>query len=80
MLEEAAKTVVEKEEMKREDVKHKIETLKLKQEKINDGIKEVYDEQGIKMEDHDLVRKAFEKEYEKVQHKLKITKIIHDTY
>lgn len=80
MLEEAAKTVVEKEEMKREDVKHKIETLKLKQEKINDGIKEVFDEQGIKMEDHDLVRKAFEKEYEKVQHKLKITKIIHDTY
>ena len=80
MLEEAAKTVVEKEEMKREDVKHKIETLKLKQEKINDGIKEVFDEQGIKMEDHDLVRKAFEKENEKVQHKLKITKIIHDTY
>ena len=56
MLEEASKTVQAKEEMKREDVKHKIETLKLKQEKIKDGIKEIFDERGIKMEDHDLVR------------------------
>ena len=80
MLEEAAKTVQAKEEIKREDIKHKIETLKLKQEKIHDGIKEVFNERGIKMEDHDLVRKAFEREHEKVMHKLKITKIIHDTY
>ena len=80
MLEEAAKNIEAKEELKREDIKHKIETLKLKQEKIHDGIKEIFDERGIKNEDHDLVRKAFEKENEKVQHKLKITKIIHDTY
>ena len=80
MLEEASKTAQVKEELKREDIKHKIETLKLKQEKIRDGIREIFDERGIKVEDHDLVRKAFEKEHEKVQHKLKITKIIHDTY
>ena len=43
-------------------------------------VKEIYNERGIKDQDHELVRKAFEKEYEKVQRQLNITKIIHDTY
>ena len=43
-------------------------------------VKEVYSERGIKDQDHELVRKAFEKEYEKVMRQLNITKIIHDTY
>ena len=29
-------------------------------------VKEIYSERGIKDQDHDLVRKAFEKEYEKI--------------
>lgn len=40
----------------------------------------MFKERGVKDQDHDLVRKAFEKEYEKVQRQLNITKIIHDTY
>ena len=36
MLEEASKNAVEKNNQKCEDVEHKIETLKLKQEKIKD--------------------------------------------
>ena len=43
-------------------------------------VKEIYNERGIKDQDHELVRKAFEKEYEKVMRQLNITKIIHDTY
>ena len=43
-------------------------------------VKEIYKERGIKDCDHELVRKAFEKEEEKVLRKLNITMIIHDTY
>ena len=43
-------------------------------------VKEIYKERGIKDCDHELVRKAFEKEEEKVARKLNITKIIYDTY
>mmetsp|Transcript_47859 Transcript_47859/g.63292 ORF Transcript_47859/g.63292 Transcript_47859/m.63292 type:complete len:97 (-) Transcript_47859:1151-1441(-) len=80
MLDEAAKTEQAREKQRRADVDHKIETLKLKQEKIKDQIKEIYKERGIKDCDHELVKKAFEKEEEKVLRKLNITKIIHDTY
>ena len=36
MLEEAAKSIRAREKQKYEDMEHKIETLKLKQEKIRD--------------------------------------------
>ena len=39
MLEDAAKTIKAREQQKYEDVEHKIETLKLKQEKIRDQSK-----------------------------------------
>lgn len=43
-------------------------------------VKEIYGERGIKDQDHDLVRKAWTAEFEKVSRQLNITKIIHDTY
>ena len=43
-------------------------------------VKEIYKERGIKDCDHELIKKAFEKEEEKVMRKLNITKIIYDTY
>ena len=52
----------------------------MKQEKTEAQIAELYKERGVKDQDHELVRKAFEKENEKVQRQLNITKIIHDTY
>ena len=44
------------------------------------SVKEIYKERGIKDCDHELVKKAFEKEEEKVLRKFNITKIIYDTY
>ena len=43
-------------------------------------VKEIYKERGIKDCDHELVKKAYDAEEQKVLRKLNITKIIHDTY
>ena len=80
MLEEAAKTEKCRAKQRLADVEHRIETVKLKQDKIRGQIKEIYKERGIKDCDQDLVKKAFETEYEKIMRKLNITLIIHDTY
>ena len=47
---------------------------------FNCAVKEIYNERGIKDIDQELVRTAFDKEFEKVARKLNITMIIHDTY
>ena len=43
-------------------------------------VKEIYNERGIKDQDHDLVRKAWTAEFEKVSRQLHLAQIIHDTY